>query len=52
MILNKKTGFFLTESKERHLNLKRAEITLYMKGASPPPQRPPLLAKVFYFFKK
>ena len=33
--LNKKeTKFFLTENKERHWNLKRTEITSYMKGAA------------------
>ena len=31
--LNKKTSF-LTESKQRHLNLKLTEITSYMKGAA------------------
>ena len=46
LILNilKKT-IFLNESKEQHLNLKRTEITPYMKGTFRP-QRPALSAKV------
>ena len=49
--LNKKKQVFLNESKERHQNLKRTEITPYMKGAFLP-QRPALYAKGFSFFKK
>ena len=43
--IKQKKQVFLNESKERHLNLKRTEITLYIKGAFPP-QRPALYAKV------
>jgi len=34
LILNKKKQVFLTESKERHQNLKRTEITSYVKVAA------------------
>jgi len=41
----KKKQVFLNESKERNENLKRTEITPYMKGAFPP-QHPAFYAKV------